>query len=128
MIVVKIDIIDLFFILILHWVFDFIFQTDWQAKNKNNNIWALLSHVTVYTLCWIVGIPFMVKNSFDFGEQLMVFLIITFICHFITDFFTSKVTKNYFEKKNYHMGFIVVGFDQLLHIFQLVFTYKLVFY
>ena len=33
----------------LHWVADFVFQTDWMAQNKSKNNKPLLVHVGVYT-------------------------------------------------------------------------------
>ena len=37
-------------ILFLHWVFDFVFQTDYMARNKSKSIKALASHVAIYSL------------------------------------------------------------------------------
>ena len=49
----------IFWILICHFIADFLLQTDWQAKNKSSNFEALASHVTVYSFTIaILSIPF----------------------------------------------------------------------
>jgi len=47
-------------LLVCHLVGDFLFQTDWQANHKDHGLgrdperrWALLSHVTTYTLAFL---------------------------------------------------------------------------
>ena len=105
----TINLFDLFLILFLHWVADFILQTDWQAKNKSSNNVALLAHTSVYSVVWLA-----------FGIK---FTLITLVAHTITDYITSRITKRLWENKDVHNFFVVVGFDQLLHYTQLILTY-----
>lgn len=131
-----------FAIIIIHYIADFWLQTDWQAQNKSNNITALLNHTLIYTCCWF---PFVLYF------HLTGFLIITFICHTITDYFTSRLNSklipkrqtmvinfpqvnkeaskanvHYFPKgENYHNFFLGIGGDQVLHYIQLFLTYWL---
>ena len=108
---------DIIFItmILIHFLADFGLQTHDQATKKSSSgIW-LSYHVGVYSLIWIFG-AFIISNSWFLSFW---FGIITFICHFITDLITSKISKPFFDKKNFHDGFVVIGFDQLLHMLQL---------
>jgi hypothetical protein len=44
-------------ILGIHFLADFLVQTDWQARNKATSINALARHVATYTLCLSVFGP-----------------------------------------------------------------------
>lgn len=61
----------------------------------------------------------------------LVFALITFVLHTVTDYFTSRITSKFFnpvdgEDPDFHNGFVVIGFDQVLHHLQLWFTYLFV--
>ena len=45
---------EIFTILIVHFVADFIFQTDKQAKGKSKNWSDLLGHTSIYSLVWLI--------------------------------------------------------------------------
>jgi hypothetical protein len=45
--------------------------------------------------------------------------------HFATDYVTSRIAKVFFDSGDYHNGFVVVGFDQILHYIQLFLSYML---
>lgn len=108
----------IFLILLTHFVGDFVFQSDWQAQNKSTHNLPLIAHIITYSLVWfIVLIP---THSFIFTSA---FTIITFGAHFATDWITSRCTKYFREKGDYHNFFKIVGFDQVLHYTQLIFTY-----
>lgn len=108
----------LFILICLHFVADFICQSDWMASNKSSNWDALTLHVIVYS--FIFYVYFALHSSFEFA---LVFSAITAVCHFITDAITSRITSGYFKKENYHNAFVIIGFDQVLHYFQLIVTY-----
>lgn len=102
-----------------HYIFDFICQTRWQAENKYNNIEALSNHVIVYswgmdfaTSLFLYGCGVSLSGSIFCGGLSWCYFALT---HFVTDFITSKISHNYFSKKDYHMGFVIVGIDQLIH-------------
>jgi len=132
-----------------HWVADFVCQTHWQASNKSKNYVALSRHVLVYTACMAAATyPFVAWP--DHGPQWLVFVVVTFIAHFVTDDITSKITSKLFmgqfektwiydraedgvvtvldwrwamkPKFNPHWFFVVIGFDQFLHYAQLFLT------
>lgn len=107
--------------ILMHWFADFVCQTDWQAKNKSSNNKALLTHTYVYSMLWI---PFALY-TFGYSPKFSLFIIITFIAHTITDYFTSRLNTSLYKKNKIHRFFISIGFDQVLHYVQLGLTYKL---
>ena len=109
----------IFSILFFHWVFDFVCQTHWQATNKSTNNYALLQHTLVYSLSWV---PF---SIIVLGGSGGLFVLITFIAHTITDYFTSRLNSYLWKKGDVHNFFVSVGFDQFLHYLQLFLTFYL---
>lgn len=108
-------------IIVLHWYADFVKQTDWQAQNKSSNNWALSDHVWSYTVVWNWATAIYVLFTGNFW--MLLFPLITFVCHWITDYFTSRINKKLWEKGDVHNFFVSVGFDQVLHYVQLFLTY-----
>lgn len=117
-------------ILIIHWMADFALQTEKQAKGKSKNWDDLLSHTYTYSLVWYCLLPFYVIFFTDNYIQWTgtYFILITFICHTITDYFTSRITSKKYQNNHFY-GFnsfwFWIGFDQILHLTQLFLTYKL---
>lgn len=110
-----------FGILLVHFLADFALQTHEQSTRKSTSNLYLTYHVGVYTI--IFGLFAMIyTKSVEFAIW---FSVITFLFHFMTDYLTSRIGKPFWEKKDFHNGFVVVGFDQLLHYGQLILTYKL---
>lgn len=104
-------------ILVAHYIGDFVIQTQEQSEKKsvsNNHLWM---HCVTYSLVWLFVSPFFV------GWNCFWFFLITFICHFGTDYFTSRMVKKRFSVKRYHDGFVVIGMDQILHYVQLYLTF-----
>jgi len=96
----------------LHFIADFILQSNKMAINKSTSVKWLLTHVIIYT------IPF-----FWFG---LFFAILNGIAHFITDYFTSKATSYLWKKNQRHWFFVIIGFDQAIHLSTLLITYQLI--
>ena len=92
----------------LHFLGDFILQTDEMAINKSKSIKWLSIHCFIYGT---VFLPF-------FGWQ---FAAATFLFHWITDFWTSRAT-SYLYEKNRHWFFVMIGFDQAIHFTTLFLT------
>ena len=112
----------IFWIFIIHFVADFLLKTDWQAKNKSSNWDALGYHVLVYSFAVsILSIPFLSEVW-----QFFALYTITGICHLITDAITSRISKKYFDKQDYHNGFVIVGMDQVFHYIQLFLTFNFI--
>jgi len=116
----------LLYILIVHWIADFVLQTHTEATNKSTSWYWLLKHTLKYTYTlWVCGVFYVLFNIRIYQPwSLTYFCIITFLCHTATDYFTSKLARRYFSVGNYHNGFVVVGFDQILHYIQLYLTFK----
>ena len=126
-----------FYILVIHTIADFLFQTEEMAVNKSKSNGALLIHVMAYSFTWILGsVPFFWSDcdaSF-LGKcvdapKIFAFVAITFVAHSITDYISSRISKKKFEKKEYYTGipnfgaFTVIQIDQLAHYAQLFLTY-----
>ena len=123
-----------FLIIVIHFIADFIFQTEEWAINKSKSNLALFHHVRVYSTFWVFASCLMlgyvrpgettqwyVINSFLFAS-------ITFVAHFITDYITSRIVSKRFANNHYGSpipnfgAFTIIGFDQVLHYGQLFLT------
>lgn len=107
------------YLLVIHFLADFGLQTHDQATNKSSSNKWLFYHVGVYSLIWLIAM-YGYTDMFLFS---LCFAVITFIFHYITDYITSRLSKQFFSVEDYHNGFVVIGFDQLLHTNQLIYTY-----
>jgi hypothetical protein len=118
-------------LLFIHFVADFLLQSDWMAINKSKQIGALLVHALVYSISFLA-----------FG---MSFWFITFLTHAVTDAITSRITSklwfvqtyprphvdNYgayplfalIESNKRHWFFVVIGLDQFIHFVTLLLTF-----
>lgn len=130
---------EIFTIIIIHWIADFVLQTDKQAKGKSKNWTDLLSHTVTYSFVWLfIGgwiflqqfKPYNIEHNRIMSNYWnyyipsgLLFVLITFICHTITDYFTSRLNSKLWTKGNVHYFFVSVGFDQILHYIQLFSTY-----
>lgn len=109
-------------ILFIHWVADFLLQTKRMATNKSKDNYWLFAHVLIYSITWFV------IGAFFFNViSVLLFTITTFICHFITDYVTSRWTSKLYKQEKYYgfpSFFSVIGLDQFLHFLQLILSYK----
>jgi hypothetical protein len=127
-------------LLAVHWLADFVAQTNWQASNKSKDNLALGAHVAVYTLVLSFGVDFLfVGASWAKWTQ---FLVLNAILHFWTDWVTSRINSRLFVVQfettiipwvmkrdfNLHNFFMSVGFDQLIHQVTLAVTMLYCFY
>ncbi len=106
-------------ILLAHWIGDYVFQTSKMAMSKSYHLTWLLLHVGVYTAVLFVFSLFLFPVKVAIG-----FFLVNGILHGITDFFTSKLSSKY--QKNPRIFFPILGFDQLIHMVTLYlsFMYK----
>lgn len=131
----DISLVSACIIFIVHFIADFVLQTHWQAINKSSNNVALTHHVSTYAVCWLLpmSILFYLGPFNLIGSVLlaMAFSIVTFFAHWITDYYTSKLTSKLWMKeavkepndKRLHNFFAAIGFDQTLHLIQLFVTF-----
>lgn len=137
----MITIFEVLTILSIHWIADFVFQDEKWATTKSHSIKSLLAHTLTYSVIWMVFCSLFLLTGYLFDItafklnviKLIYFILTTFIIHTITDYFTSKIVSRKF--KNNELGspipnlgaFSIIGFDQVLHYFQLFITYYILF-
>lgn len=97
----------------LHFVADFVLQSDKMAQSKSKSVKWLSIHILVYSL------PFMIISP--------LYALVNGALHWITDFVSSRITSRLWEKKEVHWFFVVIGLDQALHMTALVLTYNYMF-
>ena len=111
---------------VMHFVGDFVVQTDWQAKNKARNLDALLRHVVTYTVALSPWAFFVATGM----PEPLYWLALNMVAHAATDAVTSQGTR-YFSRADrvafdtdsppdWHNFFVVVGADQCIHYCTLV--------
>lgn len=120
--------------MIVHWVADFILQSDEDAKGKSTHMKHLVSHTAMYSILWIC--PLLIYSTLnhlfapsvkgDF-HKVFDFVIITFLLHTLTDYFTSRWCARLWINEKRHKFFVVIGFDQMLHYAQLYLTYYFIY-
>jgi hypothetical protein len=114
------NIIVLYFLLV-HWVADFVLQTEHMALRKSTSNYYLGMHVTVYTVTTILAWWLMFLFLGIHATKLTYFFAASAIfgMHFITDYITSRITGKYYKAKKNHEFFVTIGFDQWLHYVQI---------
>ena len=110
-------------ILLIHWIADFILQTDEEAKGKSSSWRCLLSHTLTYSFVFFIAS--LMYGAVDYNVRFLLFSPITFIAHTATDYYTSRVNAQLWKEQRTHAFFVSVGFDQLLHFAQLLITFQL---
>ena len=105
-------------ILFGHWVGDYLFQTNKMAQLKSSSIHWLSIHALVYTLT-LTLFSFLVL-PLEFALQ---FSIMNGAIHWMTDFFTSKLSSKYRGRPR--IFFPILGFDQFIHSITLVMTLEI---
>ena len=112
----------------MHWFADAVMQSEQTAINKWSNNRILFDHVFTYS-AWMAGVfSFMIGDGI--WKEPLLFFLITFVCHFITDYFTSKISHYLFTNKKYYTepfnvgGFSIICLDQILHVIQLLGTFN----
>jgi hypothetical protein len=131
------NLIEIFTLIIGHYVADFILQDVKWANNKSTSNKALLMHTLTYASFWLIlALSINVYVNVTTGHwafnvwAVQMFVLYTFILHTATDYITSRIVKNKFKKQEYGTSlpntgaFSVIGFDQVLHYLQLFLTYE----
>ena len=95
----------------IHFLSDFIMQSDKIALNKSERIDKLLMHCLIYMF------PFLIINFW--------YAIINGLLHFIIDLFSSKICKYFYGKDQRHWFFVTIGADQAMHMNCLFITLNL---
>lgn len=113
-------------LLALHFLGDFILQSDWMALNKSKQWDVLAIHCAIYSACF-----------FAWGSY---FVALTFVLHYMVDFCTSRITSKLWfmresatgngwwtlkEPNTRHWFFVMIGLDQLIHYTMLILTLRI---
>jgi hypothetical protein len=110
--------------LVAHMVGDYLFQTDWQARNKRGGLSggvafrALASHVTTYTLAFAPALIW-IGDELDVGWALLAAALI-FLPHLIVD--DGRLVRLYLARVKRAEGFdigLAASVDQSFHILSL---------
>lgn len=117
----NIDLIP--FLLIVHYIADFICQTRWMGENKSKDWRALLLHVGIYTFVLSVCMNAVVPN-FP-AEYPHNFVIFNGVAHWLTDYVTSRASRWAYENKRMGMFWNIIGADQLIHGLTLYYSAKM---
>lgn len=113
----------IYYIIFLHWVADFICQTDKMAKNKSTSWIWLANHVTIYQVTLFIGL----LPAFKWFTPLSIFNFVLYNggAHFFIDAVTSRITSKLWAKGQTHNFFVVIGLDQLLHTCILIWSMRI---
>lgn len=95
-------------IMFLHWIADFVCQSDAMAVRKSSSPKWLLLHVAVYTAVMAFTCIFSPINALSTIAYI-------FGTHLVVDFFTSKMAAELWKCGERHHFFVIIGFDQFLH-------------
>lgn len=91
-----------FLIIWMHFVSDFIFQTDQMAMNKSRSNKWLTIHIAAYSAPWLIlGWKYALING---------------AAHWVTDWISSRITSKLWQKQARHWFFVVIGADQAIHM------------
>lgn len=107
-----------FFLMILmlgHWIGDFVFQDNKMALNKSDDSGILAYHCIVYSVT--IALFYLIGSA---GSVLFItvglFILWMFFSHFVIDFVTARANKKLWMNNQRHWFFVMVGFDQFLHL------------
>jgi len=103
-------------VLISHYIGDFVFQTEWMAKNKGESMAAMSAHVVCYGATLTVFASLISLNP----NFIISYIVLNTVLHLLIDCVSSSFTPELWEKKDYRNFFLVLGVDQLVHQLALI--------
>jgi hypothetical protein len=111
--------------LVAHMVGDYLFQTDWQARNKRGGLSAggsarraLFSHVTSYTLAFVPAFIW-IGTELDAAWAVLA-AVLVFVPHLIID--DGRIVRVYLSRVKRADGFdvgLAASVDQSFHVLSL---------
>ena len=132
---INMEYFTLIYILLAHFFSDFVMQSDEMAKGKSTSLYWLTRHVFAYSKTFFVFSILFFFILILCGEKcdpnlawiVVIYIFFNSTLHWITDYFTSKQVKKYFDKQDFYKGFIIIGFDQFIHTTTLILTFYYIF-
>lgn len=110
----SINIVTILTLVWLHFLGDFILQTDQMAMEKSSDWRMLTIHAGVYSIGFIVV----------FGHT---YGIVNLVLHWCIDGISSRITSKLWKSKRCNAFFTTIGADQAIHMSCLMITYHLMF-
>jgi hypothetical protein len=110
-------------LILIHFIADFLCQTDSMALNKSKSIYWLTVHVITYTIVLSIAIIIMAMVFNLNFKTAIIYALLNGALHFITDFFTSKLTSRLAKLPSKHWFFVAIGADQLIHYYCLMISF-----
>lgn len=114
------------FIMLVHWFSDFVLQTRHMATRKSEDNYYLWLHVSIYSVStiffWFL-LLLLTSTDINFIDMFISFVLIL-STHWVTDYFTSRLSSKFYKKEDYYNFFNVIGIDQWLHYLSLFLIYE----
>lgn len=110
---------EILVILFAHFVADFICQTDEMAINKSTSNWWLTYHVVAYTIALLILTAWLDVWS----REVILWVLLNGALHWVTDYFTSRLTSKLYQNNKRHWFFVGIGADQFIHYTCLILTF-----
>lgn len=98
------------YLLFIHWIADFVLQSDKMAKEKSSNNLMLFYHSMIYGTLF-AGATIM----YNYGMEGILFGYLLGLIHFPVDYITSRINAKLYKAGKNHEFFVSIGFDQLIH-------------
>ena len=110
-------------LLFMHWVSDFALQPHWMSMRKSKEWGVLAGHALIIGSVLAFGVAAFLQLNF---RDAMLFAAVNAVAHFMIDAVTSRITSRLYAKNRIHDFFVVIGFDQFLHVALLVWTWDII--
>ena len=111
------------FLMFIHWIGDYVFQTGDMARYKSKSFYWLTIHVLAYTSALVLG-SLILYFVLDIKlVNVSVFILVNAVLHWLTDSITSRLAAKFKEKSD-KLYYCTLGFDQFIHAACLISTYE----
>jgi hypothetical protein len=118
-------------VLIGHWASDLIFQSNIEIEKKWSNVRAVLKHAGKYSVVMsavVLLLLFFTGILSTTWYFILNFWLMTYVFHFIVDYFLSKVMNGLWDKRDRIGFFSIMITDQAIHLITLFLTISYLFY
>lgn len=104
-------------VLALHWFSDFVWQPHWMSLRKSKENWVLAQHSARIFAGSLIAALFVAAFSNNITWWgISMFAAVNGLSHYWVDFVTSRITSKLWREEKVHNFFVVIGFDQFLHM------------